>query len=168
MKPLGVKELKEILHKNWMTHDGMWFFHCLRECGIEKTNKINRAAVKSMALMEIRRIREVLGVQRVESFDDFMGFMNGVNEIVKADFMDFVESFPRENVCRVEMKTCFAHEGIKRSGAIDDYQCGIFDRFAGWFEGLGIQYSVHPHVEKCMMHETGDCFREFTLDFGPR
>ena len=138
MKPLGLKELKEILHKNWMTHDGMWFLHCLRECGIEKTNKINRAAVRSMALMEIRRIQEALGVRKVENFKGFVDFMYSVNGIVKADFMDFVESFPKENVCRVEMRTCFAHDGIKRIGAIEDYQCCIFDRFTGFNFNFGL------------------------------
>ncbi|MFX0137893.1 MAG: DUF6125 family protein, partial [Candidatus Hodarchaeota archaeon] len=56
MKSLNQKELKELLIKCWMTHDGMWFYHCLKECGIEKTNKINKSAVKSMAKIEIKRI----------------------------------------------------------------------------------------------------------------
>ena len=47
--PLETKELKELLIKCWMTHDAMWFYHCLQECGIEKTNRINRAAVKAVA-----------------------------------------------------------------------------------------------------------------------
>lgn len=34
MLKVNTAQLKEILNKNWMTHDGMWFYHCLRECGI--------------------------------------------------------------------------------------------------------------------------------------
>ena len=37
--PLEKNELKELLNKNWMTHDAMWFYNCLQECGIEKTIK---------------------------------------------------------------------------------------------------------------------------------
>jgi hypothetical protein len=55
MKTLKKSELKEILIKNWMTHDAMWLYHCLQECGIERTNKINKAAIRSMAAIEIRR-----------------------------------------------------------------------------------------------------------------
>jgi len=29
--PLEKKELKELLNKNWMTHDAMWFYNCLQE-----------------------------------------------------------------------------------------------------------------------------------------
>ena len=56
--PLEKKELKDLLVKCWMTHDAMWFYHCLQECGIEKTNRINRAAVKAVAAVEIRRLRK--------------------------------------------------------------------------------------------------------------
>jgi hypothetical protein len=52
MKTLEKDELKEILIKNWMTHDAMWFYHCLQECGINKTNKINKAAVRAMGIID--------------------------------------------------------------------------------------------------------------------
>ena len=44
--------IRDLLGKGWLTHDGMWFYHCLQECGIEKTNKINRAAVEALAAVE--------------------------------------------------------------------------------------------------------------------
>ena len=69
MRSLKKKELKEILIKNWMTHDAMWFYHCLQECGIERANKINKAAVRSMGMIEIRRIQEAIGIDKVETFE---------------------------------------------------------------------------------------------------
>jgi len=33
-------ELKELLIKCWMSHDGMWFYHCLQKFGIEQANEI--------------------------------------------------------------------------------------------------------------------------------
>ena len=59
MKTLKKNELKEILIKNWMTHDAMWFYHCLQECGIERTNKINKAAVRAMAMIEISLFQKI-------------------------------------------------------------------------------------------------------------
>lgn len=47
-----------------MTHDGMWFFHCLQEFGIEVTNKINKSAILSLSSIEIRRIRSILGFKK--------------------------------------------------------------------------------------------------------
>ena len=62
---LSKNELKEILNKNWMTHDAMWFYNCLKECGIEKTNKINKAAIRDMAAIEIKRIQKAVGADRL-------------------------------------------------------------------------------------------------------
>ena len=50
LETLNKGEIKELLSKGWITHDAMWFVHCLEEAGIEKTNKINKAAVKSMSI----------------------------------------------------------------------------------------------------------------------
>ena len=165
MKSLNKTDLKELLTKNWMTHDAMWFYHCFKECGIEKTNNINKAAVRSMAIIEIRRIKKAIAIDRVETFERFKGFMDAVCNIVKAEFMKFDYSFPSDGVCHIEMQECFAYDGIKKIGLIDKYQCGIFERFKGWFDGLGIKYSVAPQIAGCMMHTNGKCFRDFELKF---
>ena len=46
MTAIDKQELKKLLLKCWMTHDGMWFYHSMQEWGIEKTNKINKAAIQ--------------------------------------------------------------------------------------------------------------------------
>ena len=165
MKTLEESELKEILIKNWMTHDAMWFYHCWQECGIEKTNKINKAAVRAMGMIEIRRIQKALGMDQVETFDDFKLLSDATWSIVKGEFMKFSYSYPAENVLRGDFENCFAYKGISQLGAIGQYECGIFERIYGWFDGMGIEYSVSPHVKGCMMHTDGKCFREFTFSF---
>ena len=165
MKTLEKNELKEILIKNWMTHDAMWFYHCLQECGIERTNRINKAAVRAMGIVEIKRIQKALDVNRLETFEDFRLLNDAIWGIVKGEFMRFSYSYPARNVFRGDFERCFAYEGIRQIGVIDQYQCGIFERVYGWFDGLGIRYSVSPQVEGCMMHTRGKCFREFTLNF---
>jgi hypothetical protein len=165
MKSLKKNELKEILIKNWMSHDAMWFYHCLQECGIEQTNKINKAAVRAMGMIEIQRIQKAVGVDKVETFEDLKSLMEATWGIVKADFMKFSHSFPSQNVLHGEMERCFAYEGIKQIGAIDKYQCGIFERIYGWFDGLGLKYSVSPQVDGCMMHTDGKCFRDISFTF---
>ena len=165
MKLLKQDEVKEILIKNWMSHDAMWFYNCLQECGIEQTNKINKAAVRAMGMIEIQRIQKALGIDKVETFEDFKLLSDATWSIVKGKFMKFSYSYPEKNVLRGDFERCFAYEGIKQIGAIERYQCGIFERIYGWFDGMGIKYSVSPQVEGCMMHTDGKCFREFTLNF---
>jgi len=165
MKTLAKNELKEILIKNWMTHDAMWFYHCLQECGIERTNKINRAAVRAMGIIEIGRIGEAVGIEKVATFEDIKSLLEAAWDILKGDFMKSSFSLPSKNVLRGDFERCFAYEGMKRIGAIEQYQCGIFERIYGWFDGMGIKYGVSPQVEGCMMHTDGKCFREITFTF---
>jgi hypothetical protein len=165
MKSLKKRELKEILIKNWMSHDAMWFYHCFQECGIEKTNKINKAAVRAMGMIEIRRIQKAVGIDKVETFEDLKPLIDATFHILTGDFMDFTYSFPSENILHGEWKDCFAYNGIKQIGVIDQYQCGIMERIYAWLDGLGMKYSVSPQVEGCMMHTDGKCFRDISFTF---
>ena len=161
MLPIEPLELKELLNKCWMTHDGMWFRHCLQECGIETTNKINKAAIYDAARIEGMRLARALGVDRIETFTDLHEFIRQANAIVKADFMKIECSSPEPNILRWDVQQCFAYEGITRLGVIDQYQCGIFERVKGWLDALDIEYSVTPEAHGCMMHDAGRCYRAF-------
>jgi hypothetical protein len=165
MKVLKQKVVKEILIKNWMIHDAMWFYNCLQECGIEKTNKINKAAVRAMGMIEIQRVQKAVGMGKVETFEDLKPLIDAAFHILTGDFMDFIYSFPSRNILHGEWKNCFAYNGVKRLGILDQYQCGILERIYGWFDGLGLKYSVSPKVEGCMMHTDGKCFRDITFSF---
>ena len=70
MREIGKKELKELLLKCWMTHDGMWFYHSMQNLGIEKANQINKAAIKSLAGIEMERIRKAFGLKEIETFEE--------------------------------------------------------------------------------------------------
>ena len=81
--------------------------------------------------------------------------------------MNFTYSFPSENIFHWEWgdQQCFAYEGIKKLGVIDQYQCAIFERPEVWFKTLGIEYSITPRLDGCMMHTNGKCFRDFKFCF---
>ena len=162
---LDKSELRELLIKGWMTHDAMWFANCMQECGIEKTNKINKAAVKSMAMIEVKRIKKAMGLDDINNFQDLKSLIENGFEIIKGDFMKFNISFPEENLMIWEISDCFAYQGLKKMGAINDYVCGIFDRADGWFDSLGIKYSVTPEINGCLLYKTGKCFREYRFTF---
>ncbi len=165
MKSLDKKELKELLVKCWMTHDGLWFYHCLQECGIEKTSRINQAAARAIGGIEAKRITRTLDIDKIESFQELRKLVEEGFEIVRGDFMDFTHDFSSHNKMHIKTNRCFAYEGITRIGGIDGYDCGIFARMAGWLDGLGIEYEVDPPIEGCMMHALGKCYRDFKFFF---
>lgn len=161
------KDLRDLLSRCWMTHDAMWFFHAVQEVGIDKTNKINKAAVRSMAALESKRLRKALGYGKkpVENFFDLKTLFEESFGVIKADFMKGSVDFPEEGLIRLSWQECFAYEGISRLGVIDRYQCGIFDRIEGWFNGLGVKFEVSPRVDGCMMHTEGKCYRDYRILF---
>lgn len=165
MRSLSTQELQELLTKCWMTHDGMWFYHCIQECGIQKANAINKAAIRSLAAVEIARIKKAFGLESFQCLQDIEAVILAGKQSVIGDFMRFDFRFEPENRLHVEAEKCFAYEGMKRIGAIDQYECGIFERIQAWFDCLGVRYRVDPEVEGCMMHQEGRCHRDYEFIF---
>ncbi len=165
MKMPKKDEIKELLVKGWMTHDAMWFYNCLQACGIEKTNKINKAAVSAMAAIEIKRVQKAVGVEKLNTFDEFKRFFEIAMKIATGEFMKYTYSSPAHNIIHGEWKSCFAYEGVKGLGVIDQYECGIMLRIETWLDTLGIRYEVEPKVTGCMMHTDGKCFRDYRFFF---
>lgn len=163
MSDPNLHQIKEMLNKQWMTHDAMWFAFCLQEVGIETTNRINLRAVRAMAQIEVKRLMKLLGMAQVHDFEQLRSFVDGAAQIIVADFMGFTYSFHSPDVMRCNMGKCFAYDGITRLGVIKHYQCGIFERVQGWLDALGVAYEVEPKVERCMMFSQGQCHREYRI-----
>jgi len=162
---LETKQLKELLNKGWMTHDAMWFYNCVQEIGIEKTNKINRVAVKAMAAIEMKRMKKALGVTEIKTFDQWVELFEASMYIVSGDFMKYKFIYPGQNVIHSEWLSCFAYDGVKALGVIDRYECGIMDRIETWLDVLGLKWEVEPKVTGCMMHTHGKCYRDYRFFF---
>lgn len=168
MNKLDKYEVREFFSKNWLTHDAMWFYHSLKESGIEQANKINQAAIKSMAGIEIQRILKLMNAEKkpVDTFNQLKEIIDTTYKLIQPEFMKIFYDFPEKNIFRGGFSTCFAYEGIKKIGMINKYQCGVIMRVQGWLEALGVQYKMEPDFTGCLMHENGKCeimFR-FNLD----
>ncbi|MBU2549761.1 MAG: hypothetical protein KKB20_15210 [Proteobacteria bacterium] len=163
---LSKHDIKELVVRNWMTHDGMWFMHCLQEVGIEKTNRINKAAGRSLAGIEFKRVMKAFNLGPVTDMETFKEALEAGWSVLGGDFMDFGFRFEGDNGFHAEARRCFAIEGMKRLGVADQYECGVFSRMEGWFETMGIRYSVSPKVTGCMMVTKGRCYRDYRFEFG--
>ena len=157
--------------KGWMTHDAMWFYHCVQELGIEQTNRINLAAIQSMSAIEIKRIMSALGFSNnhvVKTFDELVDIMNGSFDLVRGKFMKFNILVPKKNNIRWECEkgNCFAYEGVVRLGVIEGYQCGIMTRIKGWLQALGVDYTMNPKTRGCLMYrsKSGKCRHDFIFN----
>ncbi len=156
-------EIRDLLGKGWLTHDGMWFYSTYLECGIEKANQLNKAAIKSMAPFEMDRMKRILGIvqEDLENFDKLFQFMLAALELTLPEsvFKNFHLTPFAENFMHWkwnDMK-CFAYTGMKQIGLIDGYHCGVIYRVECWLDALGVKYATQPAIEGCLMHEKGVC-----------
>jgi len=162
-------DVRDLLGKGWLTHDGMWFYHTFQEFGIERANALNKAAIKSLAPIEMERAKRVLGInkERFDTFDEFMDFMLSALELTMPDsvFKKIHFRSPSRDLIHWDWENgqCFAYKGMKQIGTIDRYRCGVMYRIECWLEALGITYTMHPRIEGCLMHEKGICEGEIRV-----
>ena len=116
----------------------MWLYLCMQELGTEKANKINKEAVKSMAGIEIHRILKLMGRGKdpITAFNDLKEIIDTGFKLIQPEFMKMHYEFPRKNVMRGGFDKCFAYEGVKRFGMVENYQCGIVIRIQSWLDSL--------------------------------
>ncbi len=163
---LDKHQLKELLVKCWMTHDGSWFYNCARELGIEATNKLNKAAIKSLSVIEMQRIKKAMGWENVKirTFEQLKDFINNAFSVLKGDFMDFKYTFPEKNRMHWEMNRCFAYKGMEMIGVNKEYECGVIYRVSCWLEALGIDHKIEPKIDNCLLNSCEKCSGDIILN----
>jgi len=169
LNKIGKREIRDLLGKGWLTHDGMWFYHTQQELGVEKANKLNKAAIRSLAPIEIKRVKKALGIggKKIGTFEELKDFMLEALEMILPNsvFEKFRFRASSKDLLHWEWESgeCFAYKGMKQIGIIDGYRCGVMYRIECWLEALGIKYSIDPKIDKCMMHEKGACLGDIKV-----
>ena len=172
LNKIGKKEIRDLLGKGWLTHDGMWFYHTYQGLGIEQANKLNKEAIRSLAPIEIKRVKKVLGLveEKIDTFEELKEFMLEALEVILPDsvFEKFQLRASSKNLLHWEWEKgeCFAYKGMKQMGVIDEYRCGVMYRIECWLEALGVKYSIDPKINKCIMHEKGACLGDIRIILG--
>ena len=150
-----------------MTHDGSWFYSCVKEFGTDAANKLNKAAIKNLATIEVQRIKKALGVkkEKIKSFNQLKEFINDGFSVIKGDFMIFNYTFPEKNRMHWELTKCFAYDGMKRIGVSEQYECGLLHRVSCWLDVLGIKHKIEPEIDKCLLNSQEKCSGDIIFYF---
>jgi len=167
MKKLDRYDVKEVFSKNWLTHDAMWYGSCMQELGPEKANQLNKTAVRLMAAIEIKRIMKLMNKPKgvtINNFHELAEIIETAFRLIQTSFLTFNFSFPEKNLLRGQFNECFAHDGVKKFGMIDHYECGAFERVKGWLTSLGVSYIMIPEFKGCLMYQNGKCEVDFRFD----
>jgi len=160
-------ELKELLVKCWITHDGMWFYHAMSDLGMDKANRLNKSAIESMALIEIKRMKKAMNISEADltSFEDLKHFIINVADLLIPDFMNVEISFVEPDTIQWAFndRHCFAYNGVNMLGVVNEYECGPLHRIKCWLDLLGVSYVMEPEIVRCIMPSKGECSGQFRL-----
>jgi hypothetical protein len=165
---LGKAQVRDLLAKGWLTHDGMWFDETARALGIDAANGLNRAAIRAMAPLEVSRLCEALGVEAgalgdAEAVARFV--TAGVHLVTPESVAEHLRVMPGDGSLLWEWDPgeCFAYKGMARYGWIGGYRCGVIYRIECWLAALGLRPVGEPMVEGCLMPATGACTGALSL-----
>ncbi len=163
---LDKQQLKELLVKCWMTHDGSWFYNSAQELGVDAANKLNKAAIKTLSVIEMQRIKKAMGWEniKIKTLEQLKVFISNAFSILKGDFMDFKYSFTENNQMHWEMNQCFAYNGMKMFGFNKEYECGVIYRVSCWLDALGINHTIEPKIDLCLLNSHKKCSGDIILD----
>jgi hypothetical protein len=156
MTDLPAARREELLRRSWIANDAFWFYEVTRALGIEQANRLNGGVIRSFARLEIARVLRALGLAGIGSFGEYLRLFRVLADLFLTGTFVYEETVDGETQ-RLEVKKCFAYEGVARAGLAKDYHCGPGERALGWFEGLGLSVAVEPPVGRCQMAHGGTC-----------
>jgi len=166
---IGKEAIRDLLAKNWMTHDAMWFHHAVETQGMDAANQINKAAIRSLAPIEVLRIMELLGTHPddVKSFEPLKHFLFTTLALIMPSSVREKWRFNAVDENKFHWAwqdgECFAFKGMQRMGYLEDYRCAVIYRIERWLHTLNIKYNMEPKIGTCIMHRTGSCTGEITI-----
>jgi hypothetical protein len=168
---LGRAQIRDLLAKGWLTHDGMWFDRAARALGVEQANELNLAAIRAMAPFEVSRLAEALGVTPADLMDAaaVARFVAAGIALVTPESVSshlHIGADAGNLHWEWEPGECFAYKGMQRFGHLAGYECGVIYRVECWLDALGVRPPGDRAVGDCLMHTKGECAGALELSFG--
>lgn len=167
---IGKEEIRDLLAKGWLTHDGAWFLSAYNEYGVKEANRMNKAAIKAMVPFEVQRLKQIMAFdeRQLKSAEEIARFMEeGMRLILPESVLSkYHFNIESQNILQWEWEKdeCFAYKGMSRAGVIDGYECGVMYRIECWFESLGLKFKSDIKLDSCRMHTKGYCGGRYAFE----
>lgn len=160
---LPAAERETLLVKCWMSHDARWFMAAAQECGMEVANRLNQTASRGVGKVEAQRIERALQLPPVKTLDDYLLRQEQMISLLGPELLDYGVTKTSGDTCQMQVRRCFAHDNAARAGILDQYECGIFARVAGWLDAAGVDYELQPELGKCLKAQGQECAYSITV-----
>ena len=157
LKPLDRKALQDILLKNWMTHDALWYAEAAKAVGMAQASPMNLNVCRTLGRIECSRLMKAAGASSPGNMDEYRELFEFGKQVFVPEFMKFQTEYPGNDMQIFHVFECFAHRGMEKAGLIADYECGIFERIEGWLDAMGLKYSRSPDLSRCLKFKGEEC-----------
>lgn len=165
LKPLDRSALRDILLKNWMTHDALWYVEAAKAFGMAAASPMNLKVCRTLGRIECRRLMKSAGAAPPGNIDEYRELFEFGKQVFVPDFMKFQIEYPANDTQVFHVFDCFAHKGMQKAGLIADYECGIFERIEGWLDAMGLSYNRTPDLSRCLKFKGQECRVTFKFHF---
>jgi hypothetical protein len=156
-------QLKDILLRNWLTHDALWYGEVAAKFGMAEASPMNLRVCRKLGRIEFKRLMSVVEAPLPKNFEAYRKLFELGREVFVPEFITMQIDYPGDSSQVFRVSECFAHLGMKRLGLLSEYECGIFERIEGWFDAMGLRYTRTPGLSRCLKYKQEEC--RVTVEF---
>ena len=150
-------QLKDMLLKNWMTHDALWYGEVAARFGMAEASPMNLRVCRKLGRIEFKRLMTLAGASPPKDFEAYRELFELGGKVFVPEFITLHIDYPGKSTQVFHVSECFAHEGMKKLGLLPEYECGIFERIEGWFDAMGLRYTRTPDLSRCLKFKGEEC-----------
>jgi len=165
LSSLSFDAQKDLLIKDWMSHDARWYMAVVEHFGIEHANRLNQKVARELGQVEMKRFMKALDLTPSRNVEEYLNLKNAALSMFGPDLVDYEIKILDRQTYEMHLTRCFAHENIVRAGIKDQYECGIFSRLQGWIDAQGLEHELTPPLGKCMKVLGKECCYAVKLRF---
>ena len=162
---LSHEKQKDLLIKDWMSHDARWFMAVAEHFGIEAANRLNQIVARELGQIEMKQFMKALALSPPKDIGEYVGIKKAAISVFGPDLIEYAIKILDHQSYEMHLKRCFAHENVVRAGISDQYECGIFSRLQGWIDAQGLEQELTPALGKCMKVLGKECCYTVRLRF---
>jgi len=150
-------QLRNILIRNWMTHDALWYGEVAATFGMAQASPMNLRVCRKLGQIEFKRLMNVVEAPPPKNFQAYRELFELGKDVFVPEFITIQIDYPGNSVQVFRISECFAHNGMKKLGLLPVYECGIFERIEGWFDAMGLRYTRTPDLSRCLKFKGEEC-----------
>jgi hypothetical protein len=154
---INKNQLKDILIKNWMTHDALWYREVAAKFGMVEASPMNLRVCRELGQIEFGRLMKVVQAPAPACIEEYQKLFELGKQVFFPDFISVEICFPGNDSQVFQISDCFAHRGMKKLGLLAGYECGIFERLEGWFDAMALRYTRTPDLSRCLKFQGKEC-----------